>query len=83
MSMEKSIYRVAVDCVRCSIGPHRIHVFVVAENEHEALDLATEYDNAKSLWDEDIQRTIASGETADHRDYQGLLEEVEYVGEIE
>jgi hypothetical protein len=82
---EKTLFSVAVDCERC-MGPHRINVTVVAEDEHEALDRAPEHPNASALYDEDIQRAIANGEINDHRverKYGDYVEEIEYVGDLE
>lgn len=82
---EKTLFRVAVDCVDCEIGPHKIYPVVVARNGHEALDIATEHPNADRLWDEPIQRAIVDGEIPQHRverKYDGYIEEIEYAGEI-
>lgn len=84
--MGKTIYEVAVDCVDCTMGPHRINVLVVAEDGHEALDRATEHSNAKKLYDEDIQRAIVDGEISEsrvERKYSGYISEVEYVGSVD
>lgn len=84
-TMERTIYRVAVDCVNCTKGPHKVRVLVIAEDAHEALDRATEHPNAKELYDEPIQRSIVDGEISEsrvERKYGGYIEEVEYVGEV-
>jgi hypothetical protein len=83
---EKKLFRVAADCERCTVGPHKIHPVVVAEDAHEALDRVTEHSNVKKLWDEKMQRAIVDGEISERRverKYRGYVEEIEYAGEIE
>lgn len=83
---ERTLYRAKVDCANCTTGPHSVYPIVVAEDMHEALDRATEHPNAKSLWDEDIQRAIANDEISESRvdrKYSDYIEEVEFVGDLE
>lgn len=83
---DKKLFQVAVDCNRCSFGPHKIQVTVVATDGHEALDRAPEHPNAKKLYDEEIQRMIVDGEISRERiarKYSGYIEEIEYVGDLE